>query len=163
MLQEELVPAIQTVGVAWPGRELYLQWYQQVGASSTQVPVSHVAAQIAGMLLPDSQGLREMLDRLARTGDDYRKRTAAVIGLAEGWGVAPGTQALLRDRALNDKHRLVRQTAMIAIRDRWPTDAETFRYSRPGLQDPARDVRQAALLALGDGWPGDDRMLTLRM
>ena len=33
LLQEELVPAIQTVGIAWPGRELYEQWYQQVGAS----------------------------------------------------------------------------------------------------------------------------------
>ena len=162
LLQEELVPAIRTVGMAWPGREFYQQWYQQLGVSYTQLPVSNVAAQIGGILLPDSQALREMFDRLARMGDDYRKRAAAVAGLAEGWGTAHATQALLRDRALNDKHRLVRQTAMITARDRWPLDAETFSLLQDrAIKDPARDVRQAALLALGDGWPGDDRVLTL--
>ncbi len=162
MLEEELVPAIQTVGMAWPGRELYQQWYQQVGASYTQVPVSNVAAQIAGILLPDSQGLRETLNRLARTGDDYRKRTAAVMGIAEGWGSDPGAQALLHDLSRNDNHRMVRQTAMIATRDRWPTAAETFSLlGDRATKDPAKDVRQAALLAVGDGWPGDDRVLAI--
>ena len=162
LLQEELVPAIRTVGMAWPGREIYEPWYRQTGVSYAQIPISNVAAQIAGILVADSQSLHETFDRLARTDDDYRKRVAAVVGIVEGWGSDPATQVLLRIISRSDKHRLVRQTAMIAICNRWPTDAETFSllWDR-ATEDPANDVRQAALVALDEGWHGDDRVLTL--
>jgi hypothetical protein len=128
LLQDELVPAVQTVGIAWPGRELYWHWYQKVGATYTQAPVINIAAKIAASLLGDSHDLNAMLDRLARTSGDYRQRVAAVEGIVQGWGAAPATRRLLQDLTVNDRHRLVRQTAMIAIRDHWPSDAEAFLY-----------------------------------
>jgi HEAT repeats len=162
LLQEELVPAIQAVATAWPNRELYEHWFRQVGAFYTQVPIANVTAQIAGILLSNSPALHEMLDRLARTGDDYRKRAAAIAGIVVGWGATPATQALLRNRALRDKHRLVRQAAMIALRDLWPTDVETLSLISELAKDNAKDVRVAALLALRDGWLGDRKVLELQ-
>ena len=162
LLQDELLPAIRAVGVAWPGRELYEPWYQQVGTSFTQAPVSTIAAQIGGILLPDSQDLRAALNRLARDAADYRQRTAAVMGLAEGWGSDVATHALLHDLARADDHRAVRQAAMITIRDLQPaTDETRSLLCDRAAADPGKEIRRTALLALADGWPGDARVLPL--
>jgi HEAT repeat protein len=160
LLQQELLPAVRTVGGTWPGRELYRPWYQETGVAYTQAPISEIAAQIAGILLSDSQDAHDTLGRLARNGADYRQRAAAVMGLAEGWGSSPATQALLGDLARADKHRVVRQAALIKSYDLQPaTDATRALLSDRASGDPSKDVRRAALLTLEDGWLDDPHVL----
>jgi hypothetical protein len=105
-------------------------------------------------VLADSRKLQELLARLARTGIDYRQRAVAVDGIVQGWAASPSTRTLLRDRADNDTHRLVRQTAMIAIRDHWPSDAATLSLlQRRAADDPAKDVCQTPLSRLAMDGP----------
>ena len=160
LLQDELLPAVEAVGLDWPDRERYEVWYRDVGTTYTQPPVANVCAAIAAALLADRPAVRDLLFDLARTGADYRQRVAAVEGIARGWAVDPAARALLSERATGDKHRLVRQAALVAVREIRPTDPQTLSLvAALATRDPSKDVRQQGVLALTDGWPTEHRAL----
>ena len=76
--------------------------------------------------------------------------------IAINWKEDPDILPWLKDRALQDKKRDVRQAAVNAISQGWKEDPHTLPWLKDrALQDEDFPVRQAAVNAIAEGWKED--------
>ena len=149
LLRTEIIPAVAAVGPAWPGREIYFQWYMARGARLVWAPISELAARIAASLFRDeSKLLGVFLDSIDAIDDS--RLTDGILDLIGHFESAdPEVRALALDRATHDDNTAVRAAALLALGGA-PAGPEI----RALLVDRAAHdhnwaVRAAALQALG--------------
>ncbi len=149
LLGTEVIPAIAAVGSAWPGREVYLQWYTARVAWLIRAPVSEPAARIAACLFPgESRLLRVFLDSLTTFQDSHA--TSWTFGfIAEFAPADPEVRAMLLDRATHDDDKAARAGALRALRVASADPEVRAVLLDRATHDEDGTVRQAALRALG--------------
>jgi HEAT repeat protein len=153
--EEEVLPALRSVGARWPDRRQYLDWFLTRGVSIAWTPTSTLAAQAMEALFPDSSELRALLRAHAEHDSRWRVRRAAVQALASGWPGDSDTRALLVQHVF-DGDGSVRRAAVEGLASGWPGDSDTRDLLvRRALDDGDEDVREAAVQGLASGWPGD--------
>jgi hypothetical protein len=154
-----VLAGVRAVGPNWPGREVYLRWYQvRGGRPLTRAIALTGATDLAGMgallvaaLFPDRADVRDAFIADLFCGATSPERQAAAEALAAGWRDDTATQAALR-RAVYDDDPRVRQIALRSLTQRHP-DAETLTMLLRAASDEQSDVREVALQSLILQWP----------
>jgi hypothetical protein len=169
LLGDEILPAIETVGVQWPGRHEYLTWYRRQGPLLVASVAGPYAARIAAMLaLPDDRLGDVFIEALDST-DDVRAACAALAGLGEVVRQAPrhgtvtdrGTWlSRLTRAASSDERAVVRLAAVQAIGAVVGAETEI----RDVLLDRATkdgfaEARLVAVQALGERFRDDEAVI----
>jgi hypothetical protein len=163
MLRSQLLPAVEIIGSAWPGRDNYLNWYRNRGSRSSYSLTRIVTAEIAATLFPQSHELRDLF--VTKIGSDVIfGDEEATQGLARLASVNSDTLAWLRNRATNGRNPRVRRAAVNAIGRAAPGDPDTLKLLRDrATNDKNAGVRQTVVIAIGQAARGDpDTLAWLR-
>jgi HEAT repeats len=162
ILEHQIIPSVSGIGVAWPGRELYLNWFETRGRRIIWSPVSTFVGRIAALLLPDSEAVRRTLASFTASGSDWRLRSAGVEGLALGWREHPETLPMLQMSARSDFGDDVRDAAVRAIANGWRRHAGALSFLRERVTaDYSYLPRRSAVKAITEGWREDPDTLPL--
>ncbi len=155
------VTALRDIGVPFPGRDVYLEWYRRTPftdgpfVSTAAMAMAETITAIAVALFPASPDLHQYLQAQARSRT-HSARQAAVRALASGWP-DEHTRTLLTDHATTDDHEDVRQAAVRALASGWPDEHTRTLLTDHATTDNHEHVRQAAVRALATGWPDERR------
>ena len=150
VINDEILPAIRTVGPGIPGADVFVSWYERRGAHSITAPVVNQAACLVGILAADLDQAQRLLSHVAK-GPGFRP--AMLAGLQEALGRV-AARSLVRaspvvDLVRRSRDGVVRQAAARVLGEH--IDDETICAVLIDLvqddSDPA--VRQAAVEALG--------------
>ena len=165
LIGEEILPAVDAVGVQWPGRTSYLNWYRREAGRLLTAPTATYAARMAAMLANPGDRVEEAFAATVTSLSNIRLACAAVTGLAEVIRQAPrrdpvpdttGTRQRLVELASNDERVAVRSAAVQALGTIPGSDAEVrAALVRQAAADPSFEVRLIAVQALIEAFPDD--------
>ncbi|MEV4626502.1 HEAT repeat domain-containing protein [Micromonospora sp. NPDC049523] len=169
LIEEEILPAAQAIGTAWPGREAYLSWYRRRGVRVVWSPVSAYAARLAAMLSTPAERIDDLFDEVLGGLDDSSAAYAWVAGLAEVAQLATATEDSPPHRAAAERvrNRLVRRarddgysgarlTAVQALGECFGTDQRARELlAERARMDGYAGVRLASVQALGERFRGE--------
>jgi HEAT repeat protein len=148
LLANEIIPAMATIGQAWPGREIFLDWYLARGARMVWSPVSSLASRIAVCLYPNEPRLLRSFLESIRTVRDSRLCVPLLDRLDDYIPTDPGIRAELLDSIAHDQAERVREAAVRALAGLGADlDVRTLLLDR-AAHDDDDDVREAAVRAL---------------
>lgn len=169
LIEEEILPAAQTIGTNWPGRETYLSWYRRRGVRVVWGPVSAHAARLAAILSTPAERIDDLFDEVLGALNDSSAAYAWVAGLAEvaqlattaGDGpahraAAERVRGRLVKRARDDGYAGARLAATRALGERFGADPRARELlTERACKDGSAGVRLAAVQALGERFRGE--------
>ena len=160
MLQEEVVPAVESIGPTWPGRHRFLNWFNSSGREINTSAVSVIAVRIVAGLFSDSTLLRDALLDMVSGNYQPLGRAEALSIIVETWHEDAEAFSFTHRRAVNDSSPDVRQTALDLLVEYWPENRAVITTLRDrAVDDQNFLVRRAAFRHLVAGWPDDPELL----
>jgi hypothetical protein len=145
-LEKRVLPAFAAVA-AWPGREVFREWFESTGRFSCVAPTSELSAQLLAALFPADESVHALLLELTR-GVIPEQRAAALTGLANQRKDAPEVLDAIVGAALGDPEAFVRRAALDLLITKWPTEIRTHDAIRRCTGDIDADLRKRAVEAL---------------
>ncbi|PSK82114.1 HEAT repeat protein [Murinocardiopsis flavida] len=147
----KVLPAVRSVGSAWPGRWDYWEWFENEGRHVTTLPGAEAAARIAAAVLSDRPEVRERLVALASESPIDIQRSGCLKALSETW---PGEERVrvLALRLLRDPSQNVRATAITVLAEHFAADGAVRTAVHAMRDDQWAMVQNAALQALATRW-----------
>ncbi|WP_239333369.1 HEAT repeat domain-containing protein [Frankia sp. CiP3] len=141
LIDRHILPVVQAVGIRWPGRMRYRDWFLIRGSRIARSPFSTSIALIAAALFSDDRQIRDLFHTQALLDHNAQIRWVAVQAVAVGWRDGPGTLPLLREWA-TDGHGDVRRVVVVeAVAVGWRDDPGTL----PWLRERATDDTDGAV------------------
>lgn len=152
-LFSSLIPAVDEIGIRWPGREAVFEWWRPFDASQRGPLTARAGLDFLACLQSDHWRTPKLLRDGAVNGKNSLVRRKALSHLAKGWRDDPQTLSLLHDRATNDVIKYVRTTALSELADGWPDDPQTLSLLRDrAVHDVHPVVHGRALSELTKCW-----------
>jgi predicted NACHT family NTPase/HEAT repeat protein len=144
--EENALPAIESIGKTWPGRETFLAWLSEPKKRTSK---ESGFGRLVAAFCSDDEETKEALITLSNT-----KSRMAFEALARCFGPQEDILRLLQRRALNDSINRFRRDAIDALAKHYK-DAPNTRILLEQLAQngPLKDVRSAAVLALAKHYP----------
>ncbi|RKZ62662.1 MAG: hypothetical protein DRR08_05450 [Candidatus Parabeggiatoa sp. nov. 2] len=151
---ENAVPAIESIGKTWPGRETFLAWLSEPKKRTSK---ESGFGRMVAALWSDYEETREALITLSNT-----KSRMAFDALARCFGDQEYILRLLQQRAMNDSINRFRRDAIDALAEHYK-DAPNTRtlLGQLAQNGPLKDVRSAAVLALAKHYADTPDILPL--
>lgn len=103
----------------------------------------------------------EMLLELARTGQPWYVRKAALVILAAAAPSDGRTRDLCTDRAVNDERLVLRHVALLSLRN-WPDEDTRRLVFQRAEEDKDRLIRESAAYLAAEMWQGEETLAFLR-
>jgi hypothetical protein len=149
VIERTVLPPLTRLGVHWPGRGTYLNWFTHSGRDIRRWPTTSLITRILLLTGSDDGTVVATVHRMVAGGSHWVFRQAAVDALAAAGHGTPEELGLLTESMEQDGSGPVRRAALQAYCALAPRDDE-LRHTvmEIGRIDDHPPVRQAAAMAL---------------
>ncbi|MBP1910336.1 energy-coupling factor transporter ATP-binding protein EcfA2 [Methanolobus bombayensis] len=163
-LREEIVPSTKTVGTNWPNRNLLVDWIYKTRSfdNYNDYSLSNTWAEFVIYIGHDSKEVCESIQNKLR--DQRKSKYLAILTLHKHTLKNKTICANIKCILLNDKHAIVRKSAVDFLAKHWNDDLEVFELIINAVRnDMSSNVRRASIRTLAEHWNDDLEVFPLIM